>query len=39
VLRFLGPVMAGYKGFPTKVKQFPRLDASRSDGSRNAFLD
>jgi hypothetical protein len=26
-----------YKGFPTKVKHFPRRDASRSDGSRNAF--
>jgi hypothetical protein len=25
------------KGFPTKVKCFPRRDASQSDGSRNAF--
>jgi ABC-type branched-subunit amino acid transport system substrate-binding protein len=28
-----------YKGFSPKVKRFPHRDASRSDGSRNAFLN
>jgi hypothetical protein len=29
--------MSNYKGFPTEVKRFPHRDASRSDGSWNAF--
>ena len=28
-----------YKGFPLKVKRISSRDASRSDGSRNAFLN
>jgi hypothetical protein len=35
--RFAAWLNSGYKGFPIKVKQISNRDASRSDGSRNAF--
>ena len=37
--RILRAAYLAYKGFSPKVKRFPHRDASRSDGSRNAFLN